>query len=171
MTKEDLIFLGACSILSSLPSNSISVFESDTAAKWSEYIYNQTHPAPITIPVAEEWEVQKLAYPESTKWMRSENTELKGTFPIKESAQLAMDLYGKGAYDYRLRRIDTNTAEPSQRGQERYMVEYQSPVYKTWWQSGEAASKYSKEEAQKKADELKQKNCMNYRIVKAKENA
>ena len=108
MTRDNLIFLGACTILSSNPMNfteqtALTVDGYTTtqqerieyAIKWSALLYDKVHTKSV-------WEVQCNFF---DGWARSSNEGLQDTFPSKEEAEVAMEKH-KGVFNfYRVREI------------------------------------------------------------------
>ena len=113
MTKENLIFLGACTIMSSSPyattkrdGNSYSATEAklilDRAVDWSTSLYELVHSQSAPEP-EEQWEVQANF---STGWARSGNDGLNRIFNSYEAANEAMQTNKGYLLEYRVRRLN-----------------------------------------------------------------
>lgn len=99
MTRNNLIFLGACSIMSSHLTNfQINPEENlKNSIDWATKIYDRVHDEG-TIAT---WEVQ-CYFNDAKRWARSGNKFINQTFDNYKGAYEAMKKYGSAGKEYRV---------------------------------------------------------------------
>ena len=108
MTRDNMIFLGACSMLAFGPTYNMTTQQfskaADDALAWSASIYDKQHggniSAPTSEPTSSGWVVEVFLGGEG--WLRSGNTGLEGVvFPTNTAAEAAIKRFGSDDLSYR----------------------------------------------------------------------
>ena len=107
MTRDNMIFLGACSMLAFGPTYNMTTQQfskaADDALAWSASIYDKQHggniSAPTSEPTSSGWVVETLI---CKNWLRSGNAGLEGVvFPTNTAAEAAIKEFGSDGVSYR----------------------------------------------------------------------
>lgn len=105
MTKEDLIFLGVCTIMASEATNFLGGARDrtlvDNARAWAKFIYEESHTDRTIKPPITKFIIE-TRWDETEKWERSILPALAGIYDSREEANEALEKYRDTAQEYRV---------------------------------------------------------------------